>query len=94
MESAMADERNGSVEQDEVVHFYHSPTGQHRHSCWSCGSVWEHSDDNRGSVQAHTCPDCGAEPSEQDLLAMFFDPAFQNWCQYEGPQAPKHRGAA
>jgi len=32
----------------------------HRHEC-QCGNAWEHSDDNAGNVQAHTCTACGRE---------------------------------
>lgn len=30
--------------------------GTHKHRCDHCGTIWEHSDDLRGSYEAHLCP--------------------------------------
>lgn len=31
----------------------------HRHKCWNCGLIWQHSDVCFGSEFAHTCMHCG-----------------------------------
>lgn len=40
---------------------YVDPAGRHRHSCATCGFIWEHADTCVGSNKAHLCPGCGAD---------------------------------
>lgn len=35
----------------------------HYHRCDHCGTVWKHSDDCKGDLKAHQCPECG-EPEQ------------------------------
>jgi hypothetical protein len=35
---------------------YSSPAGSHRHKCYECGTIWEHSDACHGDRSAHDCP--------------------------------------
>ena len=32
--------------------------GTHKHQCWDCNTVWEHSDSLFGDEEAHKCPKC------------------------------------
>lgn len=57
-----------------------SAPGNHRHKCCSCQAVWEHSNDEGGSWEAHTCPACGREPG--------FGPFDTAWGKYLGPDIP------
>ena len=38
---------------------HQSPEGFHRHECFVCEVIWEHSDTCKGDIEAHKCPCCG-----------------------------------
>lgn len=51
---------------------YVSPEGTHRHQCFHCDHVWEHSDQKAGDDHAHECPSCGRT----------------QWTKYKGHKKP------
>jgi hypothetical protein len=47
----------------------------HLHRCQNCGTVWGHGNMMAGDIEAHKCPNCGAEGKE-------------NWRIYRGGGSP------
>jgi predicted Zn-ribbon and HTH transcriptional regulator len=41
------------------------PDLMHSHKCGKCGFVWEHANEFKGNVKAHTCPKCETEQWER-----------------------------
>lgn len=35
--------------------------GTHKHKCYGCNHIWEHSDRCAGQADAHKCEKCGRE---------------------------------